>query len=143
VLEAQPFFRYVVHDALVEAGRADAVADLCRDWKVFLDAGERTWPEAWVGGTHCHGWSSTPTRDLITSVLGLTPDTFGFTSAALRPALGDLEWIRARVPLPQGWISVEVDRHSLSVDSPVPVVWQFGGRHGSWPAGRHRILSPA
>jgi hypothetical protein len=143
VLEAQPFFRYVVHDALVEAGRADAVADLCRDWKVFLDAGERTWPEAWVGGTHCHGWSSTPTRDLITSVLGLTPDTFGFASAALRPALGDLEWIRARVPLPQGWISVEVDRHSLSVDSPVPVVWQFGGRHGSWPAGRHRIGSPA
>jgi alpha-L-rhamnosidase len=143
VLEAQPFFRYVVHDALVEAGHADALADLCRDWKVFLDAGERTWPEAWVGGTHCHGWSATPTRDLITSVLGLTPDAFGFASAALTPALGDLEWIRARVPLPQGWISVEVDRHALSVDSPVPVVWHYGGRHGSWPVGRHRVEASA
>jgi hypothetical protein len=142
VLEAQPFFRYVVHDALVEAGRADAVADLCRDWKVFLDAGERTWPEAWVGGTHCHGWSATPTRDLITYVLGLTPRAFGFSSASLKPALGDLEWLRARVPLPQGWLSVEVDRQSLSIDSPVPVEWELDGRHGSRPAGRHVIDRP-
>src|SRR5918998_2260450 len=65
VLEAQPFFRYVVHDALAEAGRADLVADACRDWSRLLDEGVRTWPESWEGGSRCHGWSSNPTRDLL------------------------------------------------------------------------------
>ena len=41
VIEAEPFFRYLVHDAVARAGRPDLIADLCRDWKVFLDAGAR------------------------------------------------------------------------------------------------------
>ena len=32
LVRAQPFFRYVVHDALAEAGRADRIAAACRDW---------------------------------------------------------------------------------------------------------------
>ncbi len=70
MVEAEPFFRYVLHDGLARAGRADLVAGLCRDWGVFLDAGESTWPECWQGGTRCHGWSSTPTRDLVVHTLG-------------------------------------------------------------------------
>ena len=73
MVEAEPFFRYVLHDGLARAGRADLVAEACRDWRVFLDAGETTWPECWIGGTRCHGWSSTPTRDLIVHVLGIRP----------------------------------------------------------------------
>ncbi len=88
MVEAEPFFRYVLHDGLARAGRADLVADLCRDWSVFLDAGETTWPECWVGGTRCHGWSSTPTRDLIVHTLGITPAEPGYASVRVDPALG-------------------------------------------------------
>ncbi|MFM8236157.1 MAG: MGH1-like glycoside hydrolase domain-containing protein, partial [Actinomycetota bacterium] len=73
MVEAEPFFRYIVHDGLARAGRADLVADLCRDWSVFLDAGETSWPECWFGGTRGHGWSSTPTRDLVVHTLGISP----------------------------------------------------------------------
>jgi hypothetical protein len=124
VLEAQPFFRYVVHDALAEAGRPELVADACRDWSRLLSDGVRTWPESWAGGSRCHGWSSTPTRDLIVHTLGIAPAEPGFTRARVAPALGDLEWAEATVPTPHGPLRVRADRSCVEVDSPVP----FEGR---------------
>ncbi len=123
MVEAEPFYQYVVHDALAYAGRADLIAELCRNWKVFIDAGETTWPECWVGGTRCHGWSSTPTRDLIVHVLGISPAEPGYATVRVAPALGDLEWARATVPTPHGFITVEAHADgTVSIDSPVPVV---------------------
>lgn len=123
MVEAEPFFRYVLHDGVARAGRADLVADLCRDWQVFLDAGETTWPECWVGGTRCHGWSSTPTRDLIVHTLGISPAEPGYAAVRVAPRLGDLDWARATVPTPHGPVTVEARADGeVLVDSPVPVV---------------------
>jgi hypothetical protein len=123
MVEAEPFFRYVLHDGLARAGRADLVAELCRDWQVFVDAGETTWPECWKGGTRCHGWSSTPTRDLIVHTLGITPAEPGYASVRVAPQLGGLEWARATVPTPHGPITVEARSDgTVRIDSPVPVL---------------------
>lgn len=123
MVEAEPFFRFVVHAGLARAGRADLVADLCRDWKVFLDAGETSWPECWTGGTRCHGWSSTPTADLVRFVLGITPAEPGYAAVRVAPALGGLEWARATVPTPHGSITVEARADgTVEIDSPVPVI---------------------
>ena len=120
---AEPFFRYVLHDGLARAGRADLIVDQVRDWQSFLDAGESTWPECWNGGTRCHGWSSTPTRDLIVHTLGIRPAAPGYAAVSVAPSLGDLEWAAATVPTPHGPISVFAHRDGrLEVDSPVPVV---------------------
>jgi len=123
MVETEPFFRYVLHDGLARAGRADLVADLCRDWSVFVEAGESTWPECWTGGTRCHGWSSTPSRDLIVHTLGITPAEPGYASVRVVPALGGLEWARAVVPTPHGPLTVEAHADGrVEIDSPVPVV---------------------
>ena len=123
MVAAEPFFRYVVHDGLARAGRADLIADLCRDWQVFVDRGETSWPECWTGGTRCHGWSSTPTRDLIVHVLGITPAEPGYAAVRVAPALGGLQWARATVPTPHGPVTVEAHADGrLEIDSPVPVV---------------------
>lgn len=123
MVESEPFFRYVVHDALAVAGRADLVVEGCRDWMRFVDRGETTWPECWAGGTRCHGWSATPTRDLIVHTLGITPAEPGYGAVRVRPALGGLEWARATVPSPHGFITVEAHADgSVEIDSPVPVV---------------------
>ena len=122
MVEAEPFFQYVVHDAMVAAGRADLVVQSCRMWQVFVDAGETTWPECWVGGTRCHGWSSTPTADLVRHVVGITPAEPGYASVRVAPSLGDLEWARATVPTPFGPITVEAHADGrVLIDSPVPV----------------------
>ena len=123
MVEAEPFFQYVVHEAMVAAGRADLVVESCRLWQVFVDAGETTWPECWVGGTRCHGWSSTPTSDLVRHVVGVTPAEPGYAVVRVAPALGDLAWARATVPTPHGWVTVEAHADGrVLIDSPVPVV---------------------
>ncbi|MDZ7733031.1 MAG: hypothetical protein U5R31_07835 [Acidimicrobiia bacterium] len=85
IVAAQPFFRYVVHDALAGAGRADLVAGACRDWGDLLERCQTTLSETWFGGTHCHGWSATPTRDLIVRTLGIEPAVPGWETARIAP----------------------------------------------------------
>lgn len=133
LVAAQPFFRYVVHDALHDLGRTDAIVERCRDWAILLERCPTSWSETWYGGTICHGWSSTPTRDLMTRVLGVTPAAPGFTEVSVEPALGDLEWAAGRVPTPYGSVTVEVTPERIAVDSPVPVRL----RGELLPAGSH------
>jgi hypothetical protein len=140
VVVAQPFFRYVVHDALVAAGRADLIPEQCRDWRALLERCPTSWSETWYGGTTCHGWSSTPTRDLSTRTLGVTPASPGFEVARVAPRLGDLGWARGAVPTPHGLLSVEVERERTRVDSPVPFVHEpEDGEALRHPAGRHTL----
>jgi alpha-L-rhamnosidase len=123
VLAAEPFFRSVVHEALRVAGRADLVADACLDWWPWVEAGETSWPETWESGTHCHGWSSTPTADLVRCTLGVTPASPGFASVRVVPALGALDWAEGAVPTPHGLVTVRATHEGeVTIDSPVPVV---------------------
>jgi alpha-L-rhamnosidase len=139
VVRAQPFFRYVVHDALVAAGRADLIPAQCRDWAVLLERSAESWSETWFGGTVSHGWSSTPTRDLSTRVLGVMPAVPGFAVATVEPALGDLSWARGSVPTPAGPLSVDVTPERVVVDSPIP--FDCGGRRHD--PGHHEIALEA
>jgi alpha-L-rhamnosidase len=135
VVEAQPFFRYVVHDAIAELGGAAHIAALCRDWERLTGLGDGTWPETWMGGSHCHGWSATPSRDLPLYTLGVSPDLPGYACARIAPRLGDLAWARGAVPTPHGLIEVWVGEQ-IEVRSPVPFVVDLDGRPESHPAGR-------
>ena len=138
IVPAQPFYRYVVHDAVANAGRAEEMPAFCRDWKEFLDRGETSWPELSVGGTHCHGWGSTPTRDLVMHTLGIQPAEPGFVVARVAPRLGDLEWAHGAAPTPHGLIRVRVDRRRVEVDSPAPVELDLAGHSlERLEAGKH------
>jgi hypothetical protein len=143
VVRAQPFFRYVVHDAVAELGGALHVADLCRDWDVFLERGEHTWPETWGGGSRCHGWSSTPTRDLPLYTLGVQPAAPGYVRASVAPRPGRLDSLSGAVPTPHGLIEVAV-ADCVEVSCPVPFELDLGGTtRTSFDAGRHRVPRPA
>jgi hypothetical protein len=136
VVRAQPFFRYVVHDALAAAGRADLIPQQLLDWDRWaLKRCPTSWTECWAGGTVSHGWSSTPTRDLVQRVLGITPAEPGFAVASIEPVLGYLSWARGVAPSPAGPITVDVRADSIAVESPIPLV--CGGR--TLPAGSHKI----
>jgi alpha-L-rhamnosidase len=137
VVAAQPFFRYVVHDAVAALGGATSISALCRDWQTFLDAGETTWPETWQGGSHCHGWSATPSRDLPLYTLGVSPAEPGFALARVRPQLGDLAWARGAVPTPAGLMEVSVGE-VITVSSPVPFRLEVDGQLHCRPPGTYR-----
>lgn len=136
VVRAQPFFRYVVHDALAAAGRADLIAAALLDWTVLLERSATSWAETWFGGTISHGWSSTPTRDLMTRVLGVSPAEPGFAVADVDPSLGPLAWAEGAVPCGGGRVvRLRVHPDRVSVDSPIPF------RHAGvrYEPGRHEI----
>lgn len=140
IVIAQPFMSYTVHDAVAQAGKADRLPDLYRRWSQFLTGGYDTIGECWGWGTHVHGWSCTPTRDLVFYTLGVTPAEPGYTVARIAPRLGPLAWARGTVPTPHGLIAVEATAESVTIDSPVPVMVDLEGEGvRRLPAGRHRV----
>ena len=140
IVLAEPFMSYVVHDAVAAAGLAGRLPELSRRWSMFLADGYDTIGEDWHHGTHVHGWSCTPTRDMIFYVLGVTPAEPGYTAARVAPNLGDLQWAEGKVPTPFGLIAVRAEPGKLLVDSPVPVVVQLPGKAPiNLPAGKHEI----
>lgn len=121
IVRAQPFFSYVVHDAVAHAGRAARLPDLLRSWSVFLHDGYDTFGECWGWGTPVHAWSATPTKDLIWYVLGVTPAEPGYTSVRIAPNPGSIDRLSGSVPTPHGLVRVDIDAGRVTVDSPVPV----------------------
>ena len=122
LVAAQPFFRYIVHDALAELGRADAPPDLLQDWYPLLESGPSALREVWRGQSYAHAWSATPARDLVLHVAGISPAAPGFSTVGVTPRLGRLRRIDVTAPTPYGPIRLIVADGVLSLDSPRPVV---------------------
>ncbi|MGV2984701.1 hypothetical protein ACNPNP_13440 [Microbacterium sp. AGC85] len=140
IIRAEPFFSSVVHDAVAYAGRADMLPRLLRRWLRFLVDGYDTFGECWEWGTPAHGWSSTPTSDLVTHVLGIAPVGLDTDAYWIAPAVTGIEWIRATVPTRAGLLSIELAGGQLVVDSPLPVrIQTWNGEVLALPAGEHRI----
>jgi alpha-L-rhamnosidase len=100
--------------------------------------------ECWDFGTHVHGWSCTPTRDMIFYTLGVTPAEPGYATARIAPRLGRLRWARGTVPTPHGLIAVEVTADTVTIDAPMPVVLELEGQPPcTLAAGRHALQVPS
>ncbi|WP_258061975.1 family 78 glycoside hydrolase catalytic domain [Arthrobacter sp. ZGTC412] len=140
IVRAQPFFSYVVHDALAAAGRTDLIIKGLRSWQQFLQDGYDTFGECWGWGTTVHGWSATPARDLVQHILGVTPYRPGFQTVRIAPRLGGLKAARGVVPSPAGAISVAVNAAQLEINSPLPiVVVREDNEEIHLPAGTHTV----
>jgi hypothetical protein len=108
VVLAQPFFAHHVHRGLWQAGRIDLVlANIRTRWGAMIAAGSATIWELWHPmASQCHAWSTTPTFDLSTYVLGVTSLADGFARVLIAPQPADLAWARGRLPTPHGPIEV-------------------------------------
>jgi hypothetical protein len=140
IVRSMPFMSYVVHDAVALAGMADRLPDLYLRWMDFFTDGYDTIGENWGAGTHAHGWSATPTRDMIIYTLGVTPAEPGFRRASIAPHLGQLEWAKGKVPTQFGPMSLDLSRERYIIDSPVPFNLIISGSpEQEYPAGMHVI----
>ncbi len=131
IVLAQPFFSYVVHDAVARAGQAQRLIELVRRWDQFLVDGYDTFGECWGWGTPVHGWSATPARDLVVYILGVSPAEPGFTRARVAPRLGALAGAAGAVPTPHGFLEVRIANGEVEIESPVPVTFvrEDGSEH--------------
>lgn len=140
IVMAEPFMSYVVHDALAMSDQAERLPEMYRRWSAFLGDGYDTLGECWGWGTRVHGWSSTPTRDMIFYTLGVTPAEPGYTKASIAPRLGHLAWVKGEVPTPHGPIAVAATPDRVTVVSPIPFVIHLKGQPAlHLPPGRHEL----
>jgi hypothetical protein len=137
VVRAEPYGSYLVHDAFALAGRFDLLRANLSRWTEFLDDGYDTFGECWGWGTPAHGWSSTPTRDIVQYLVGVTPAAPGFGSARIRPASGVIGDFIAKVPCRNGLIALELSKGCLRVESPIPFTLEFGDISGEYGAGSY------
>lgn len=87
-------------DELVPAGKVD----------VHCDYGDY----CYVGLRHsfCHGWASGPTAWLTEHVLGIKVLEKGSKRIAVKPNLGDLDFVEGTYPTPYGMLSVKHERQA-------------------------------
>jgi len=123
VLATQPFFAHFLHAAMSAAQALDLLLPSIRRWEGFHGTGDGTFWEVWPEGadswSHAHAWSATPTLDLLTRVLGVTPASPGFASVRVAPYLGTLSRAAGQVPTPHGIIALDLERRGRRVNGEV------------------------
>ncbi len=108
-------FRFYLFQAMYKAGLADKYLDQLGDWKRMLDQGLTTFEEGdFYERSDCHAWSASPDYDFLATVCGIRPLKPGFKEVSVRPAPGNLKYINARMPHPNGMIELELQRTGSS-----------------------------
>lgn len=66
----------------------------------------------------CHGWSSGVVPFFIEETVGLKNLEAGFKKISVNPKLGNLKFIDAEIPVPNGIIEIEADKSGVGVRVP-------------------------
>ena len=70
------------------------------------------------GRSFCHSWGATALYIFGRHFAGVKPLTPGYETFEIAPHLSDLDWIKAKVPTPNGDIALNVTKKSIEVESP-------------------------
>lgn len=71
------------------------------------------------GKSLCHAWGASPLYLIGKHYLGIRPTAPGYERWECRPNLASLEWLRGRVPTPNGPIEIYADRDKVEIQSPI------------------------
>jgi hypothetical protein len=109
--QATFYYRFYLNRALKEAGMADMYYSQLKPWHDMLKIGLTTFAEnPEPTRSDCHAWSSSPNYDFFATICGIMPDAPGFKKVLIKPALGELKEVNARMPHPKGFIYVKLNR---------------------------------
>jgi len=109
--QATYYFSFYLFEALRKAGLAERYVERLEPWKGMLAMGMTTTPEnPDPTRSDSHAWSAHPNYGLLATVLGVRPDSPGWRTVRIAPALGPLQRASGRVPHPLGDIDVSVSR---------------------------------
>ncbi len=107
------YFSHYIFSALAQIGRGDALLGRMGLWFDLSKLGFTTLPEApEPARSDCHAWGAHPLYHYFASILGITPDGFGFSRLRVRPQLGPLQWAAGRMAHPAGMIELDVRREN-------------------------------
>lgn len=112
-----PYFKFFLVDMAFALNARDWALDYLRYyWGKMTQEGATSWWERFCPEIEftakntpglCHGYGVSPSYFLSREVIGLRPVQAGFLQVYFNPLLTAAEWVRAKVPTPQGEIMVE------------------------------------
>ena len=126
-----PYMRFYELAACCEIGDTEYVLDEIRSyWGGMIEEGATTFWETYdktqkdeskyamygrrYGKSLCHAWGSTPLYLIGKYIVGLMPENFG-QSFVLKPNLASLKYFKAKLPLTEGYVEINVSENSVSV----------------------------
>jgi alpha-L-rhamnosidase len=94
-------------------------------WWHMMEMGSTMTLEAWDTPSKQnldwnHAWGCAPANIISRYVLGVRPLESGYSKILIAPQPGALQWIRGKVPTPQGAVSVSWNSDAASLDIEVP-----------------------
>jgi alpha-L-rhamnosidase len=110
-------FTHFLFEAYRELNLTDAFFQRLGLWFDLESHGFKTTPEQpEPSRSDCHGWGSHPLYHYFATILGIRPDSMGFTTVDIRPQLGSLREIKAKLVHPAGCVEADftVENRHLS-----------------------------
>ncbi|MFB3904832.1 MAG: alpha-L-rhamnosidase C-terminal domain-containing protein [Acidobacteriota bacterium] len=137
LIPATMYFRHYLARAMNKAGLGDLYLDNLGLWKDMIDLGLTTWAEKPDPvRSDCHAWSASPNYEFLATVAGVEPREPGFRSVLVRPHLGSLPWVKAKIAHPKGIIEVDLKKENANLAGTVILPEGVSGRFES---GRKRL----
>ncbi len=128
-----PFAALYLYEACEKLGLDDAILqEIYKQYLPMVEAGATTVWESFPSGTtggggwptrsHCHAWSSAPSRFLNRIVLGIKDTSPGAATVQISPRLNGLTWARGATATARGPVSVswKLDGSTLTVTYTAP-----------------------
>jgi len=127
-----PYMKFYELASLCEIGEKEKAIEFVRDyWGGMLKLGATTFWESYdpeqegdehyamygrpFGKSLCHAWGANPVYLFGKYLLGVEPTTPGYHSYLIEPSLAGLDWIKGRVPTPNGNIEVYMNKKEIRV----------------------------
>jgi hypothetical protein len=107
--QATIYFKYYIHQALIQAGLGNDYLNWLDIYKENLAQGMTTLAEiSDVNNTRsdCHAWGAHPNIEFLRTVLGVDSGAPGFKTVKITPHLGTLTTASGSIPHPNGMIEV-------------------------------------
>jgi hypothetical protein len=111
LIQPTMYFRFYLTQALKKAGLSDNYLSTLGLWHNMIDLGLTTFAEKPdPTRSDCHAWSASPNYDFLATVVGIEPSSPGFKTVKIEPFLGDLKFVKGKMPHPKGTISFDLKR---------------------------------
>jgi len=111
LIQTTIYYKFYLFNALQKTGLGNQYLDLLENWTNQLEQGLTTFAETDIEPrSECHAWSASPNIHFLTLVAGIQPYTKNFKEVSIAPNLGELKRLRAKMPHPNGFIEVILER---------------------------------
>lgn len=131
-----PYFKFYENQVRCENGDIDSMQEeLEQYYGGMLDLGATTFFEEYNPKLHgaehyamygapyekslCHAWSASPIYLLGAYRLGVKNCGIAYENYEIRPSLGNLKYLKGKVPVPGGVISMELDEEKICIYSDI------------------------